>query len=66
MIVSCWLRHRFEYSRKSAGEERKVILLFSAFGMPSNRIDTDNLTLCGHNTSAEERAVSDKLKSLLL
>ena len=27
MIVSCQLRHRFEY----------------------NRIDTDNLTLCGHN-----------------
>ena len=38
MIVSCRLRHRFEYTRKSA-----------AFGMPSNRIDIANLTLCGHN-----------------
>ena len=40
MIVSCRFKHRFEYTRKSAGE---------AFGRPSNRIDTDNLTLCGHN-----------------
>ena len=25
------------------------VFLFSAFAMPSNRTDTDNLTLCGHN-----------------
>ena len=27
----------------------EVIFLFSSFGMPSDIIDTDNLTLCGHN-----------------
>ena len=25
MTASCWLSHRFEYTRESAGEERKVI-----------------------------------------
>ena len=33
----------------SADYSAEVIFLFSAFGMPSNRIDTDNLTLCRHN-----------------
>ena len=44
MIVSCRLRHRFEYTRKSAG-------------MPNNRPDTDNLTLVIIITSAEERDI---------
>ena len=38
MIVSSRLRYRFEYTRKSA-----------AFGIPNNRVDTDNLTLCDYN-----------------
>ena len=33
----------------SADYSAEVIFLFSAFGMPGNMIDTDNLTLCGHN-----------------
>ena len=33
----------------SADYSAGVIFLFSAFGIPNNRIDTDNLTLCDHN-----------------
>ena len=33
----------------SADYSAEVVFLFSAFGLPSNRTDTDNLTLCGHN-----------------
>ena len=33
----------------SADYSVEVIFLFLAFGMPSNSIDTDNLTLCGHD-----------------
>ena len=35
----------------------EVIFLFSSFGMPSNRIDTDNLTLCGHNNLCGEKSL---------
>ena len=33
----------------SADYSAEVIFLFSAFGMPNNRLDTDNLTLSDHN-----------------
>ena len=40
MTAACWLSHRFEYTRESAGEERKIIFLSLAFGIPNNRLDT--------------------------
>ena len=33
----------------SADYSAEVIFLFSAFGMPNNRLDTDKLTLSDHN-----------------
>ena len=33
----------------SADYSAEVSFVSSAFGMPSNMIDSDNLTLCGHN-----------------
>ena len=43
----------------SAEYSAEVIFLFSAFGIPSNRIDTDNLTLCGHNLCGGESSRLD-------
>ena len=40
----------------SADYSAEIIFLFPAFGMPSNRINIDNLTLVGKITSAEETA----------
>ena len=42
MTVSCLLNHRFEYTRESAGEERKDFS-FLGLGITDNRLDTDNL-----------------------
>ena len=55
MTASCWLRHRFEYTRESAGEEKKAIFLFLAFGIPNNRLDTDTQHFVIIITSAKER-----------